>query len=492
MDDTRRFIMGAADGGHGRRVLRRPEPQDDELDRLARVAELHRTTGDVPPATRDATLRLVRALRAVFGDAIEDDRATPGGRYERALRSIGALERLRANDPALNTFTPFRSDLLDFFVREHTGREPDLAGYQALLDHAAARITADPDARLTDAVPSPTLQITLTQLADAGEQAIRHVQSLPPQAPFTPRHVASTLWATARAAQLFRPMTAAAREAMGRKVLHLAPAATWGRNQQQAVWAASAKAIAQGMGATDHDLLAAFHLAESGAFGPAAVLRQGPNIQGVNWSGAKAPAGIDWGTLRRSDGTASHRLAPEWTGPDKLMPLLNVIEVDASGTPVLHLPGRAPVRVPENEFLALLGLAPELQTVPLGSPVLFLTTGPGALSPELVQRFSQRTGRPAYGYSAPMALSASSPGAPLGIVVLPDPATDAPGRWTAATRQFTAAATLGQDRPTFFGPPSPADLGADPFQAPATVLRDDAGSVLGTRSDGRLDRPGAD
>ncbi|WP_307825443.1 lonely Cys domain-containing protein, partial [Streptomyces sp. MBT55] len=479
MDDTRRFIMGAADGGHGRRVLRRPEPLADELDRLAGVAGLHRTPGDVPPETREATLRLVRALRAVFGDAIEDDRATPGGRYERALRSIGALERLRANDPALNTFTPFRRDLLDFFVREHTGRAPDLAGYRALLDHAAARVAADPDARLTDAVPSPALQITLKQLADAGEQMIRHVQSLPPQAAFTPRHVASTLWATARAAQLFRPMTPAAREAMGRKVLHLDPATTWGRDQQQAVWAVSAKAIAQGMDATDHDLLAAFQLAESGAFGPASLLRQGPNIQGVNWSGATAPAGIDWSTLRRPDGTVSHQLTPEWAGPGKPMPLLNVIEVDPTGTPVLHLPGRAPVLVPENEFLALLDLAPALRTVSLGIPVLFLTTGPGALSPELVQRFSQRTGRPAYGYSAPMTLTAPSPKTPLGIVALPDPATNAPGRWTAAARRFTAATATGQDQPAFFGPPSPADLGTDPFQDPATVLRDGAGKALG-------------
>ncbi|WP_239142477.1 lonely Cys domain-containing protein [Streptomyces sp. SID8016] len=477
MDDSRRFIMGAADGGRGRRVLRRPEPLPGELDRLAVVAGLHRTPGDVPPETREATLRLIRALRTVFGDAVEDDRATPGGRYERALSSIGALERLRANDPELASFTPFRADMLDFFVREHTGRAPDRAGYQALLDHAAARIAADPEARLTDAVPSPALRTTLTQLADAGEQMIRHVQSLPPQAAFTPRHVASTLWATARAAQLFRPMSADAREAMGRKVLHLDPATTWNRNLQQGVWAVTAKAIAQGMDATDHDLLAAFHLAESGAFGPAALLRQGPNIQGVNWSGTPAPAGIDWSTLHRPDGAAVHRLTPEWTGPGTPMPLLNVVEVDASGTPVLHLPGRAPVPVPENEFLALLDLAPALRTIPLGSPVLFLTTGPGALSPELVQRFSQRTGRPAHGYSAPMALTAPGPQAPLDIVVLPDPATNAPGHWTAATRQLTAATATapGQGRPAFFGPPP----SADPFQDPATVLRDDAGKAIG-------------
>lgn len=134
----------------------RPEPLDHELDQLAREAGLHRTPGAVPPGTRVTTLRLVRALRTVFGNEIEDHRGIPGGRYEQALKAVGALERLRANDPLVSQFTPFRKDFLDFFVQEHTGRAPDPAGYLALLDHAARRIAADPTARLTDAVPSPS------------------------------------------------------------------------------------------------------------------------------------------------------------------------------------------------------------------------------------------------------------------------------------------------------------------------------------------------
>ncbi|WP_305120842.1 lonely Cys domain-containing protein [Streptomyces sp. BpilaLS-43] len=484
LDGTRRSTMSAADGERGRRVLRRPEPLDHELDQLAREAGLHRTPGAVPSGTRATALRLVRALRTVFGNEIEDHRGIPGGRYERALKGVGALERLRANDPLISQFTPFRKDFLDFFVQEHTGRAPDPAGYLALLDHAARRIEADPTARLTDAVPSPALQITVKQLTDAGERMIRHVQSLPASAALTPRHVASTLWATARAAQMFRPMPPADREAMGRKVLHLDSSTAWGRSHQEAVWALSAKAIAEGLDVSDHDLLAAYHLAEAGAFGPASLLKQGPNVQGVNWSGTPAPAGVDWSTVRRATqgpgGTTAHPLTPEWTGPGKPMPVLNLVEADRTGTPVLHLPGRSPVRVPENEFLALLGMAPALRTVPLGIPVLFLTTGPGALSPRLVQRFSQLTGRPAYGHSAPMTLTSGSPAVPLGIVVLPDPDTGAPGRWTATTRQQpTTGPTTTQDQLALFGPASPAGQAADPFQDPGTVLRDGSGAVRG-------------
>ncbi|MDW4911780.1 hypothetical protein RB628_42460, partial [Streptomyces sp. ADMS] len=68
---------------------------------------------------------------------------------------------------------------------------------------------------------------------------------------------------------------------------------------------------------------------------------------------------------------------------------------------VLHLPGRTPFAVSEDEFLALLDLDPALRTTPLGTPVLFLTSGPGALRAEVVQRFAERTGRPAFSYSAP-------------------------------------------------------------------------------------------
>ncbi|MGW2213199.1 lonely Cys domain-containing protein, partial [Streptomyces sp. NPDC001781] len=467
LDDARRSTIDAANGERGRRVQHPPEPLEHQLDQLAREVGLHDGTGAVPVEVRDAALRVVRALRRVFGNEIEDDRGVPGGRYERVLKGIAALERMRANDPALSPFTPFRMDLLDFYVQEHTGRSPDRAGYLALLDFAAARVAADPTARLTDAVPAPALLATLRQLAARGEQITRHVQSLSASAVVTPRQAASTLWATARAAQVFTLMTRADRETMGRKVLHLDASAGWERSQLEDLWMLLSKATAQGVDVSDHDLLAAYHLKEAGAFGPAAVLRHGSNVQGVNWSRNAAPAGIDWGAVHEvgsgPGGITTRPVQPDWTGPGKAMPTLRVVEVDGAGTVVVHLPGRTPVRVQENEFLALLGLDPELSIIPLGIPVLFLTTGPGALSPQLVQTFSRITGRPAYGYSAPMLLAhTADPSAPLRILTLPAPAGAAPGHWTTATRQPTTRGnTATQDALTVFGTNDP-----DPAQVP--------------------------
>ncbi|MFE1459398.1 lonely Cys domain-containing protein, partial [Streptomyces sp. NPDC058735] len=466
VDDVRRLTIDAANGEPGRLVENPPEPLEHQLDQLARDVGLHHGTGAVPSEVRDAALRLVRALRRVFGNEIENDRGVPGGRYERVLKGIGALERMRANDPALSAFTPFRMDLLDFYVQKHTGRSPDRAGYLALFDFAASRVAADPTARLTDVVPSPALQITLRHLADKHERAIRHVQSLSASAAVTPRHVASTLWAMARAAQVFRRLTPTGREAMGRKVLHLDSTTTWDRSQQGALWAVTAKAIAEGVDVSDHDLLAAFHLKEAGAFGPAAVLRQGPNVQGFNWSDGAAPAGINWGTVFEGGAEPGdiNPVQPDWVGPARRIPTLRVVEVDGAGTVVVHLAGRAPVPVTENEFLALLGFDPELSAFPLAVPVLFLTTGPGGLSPQLVRLFSLSTGRPAFGYSAPMMLLSDAPSVPLGILTLPDPATGAPGHWTTATRQpTTPGTTTVQDAPIVFGLE-----GSAPAQAPDT------------------------
>ncbi|WP_344285689.1 lonely Cys domain-containing protein, partial [Streptomyces hebeiensis] len=452
VDNHGRVVIDAP-GEAGRVVNHRPEPLDHELDQLARDAGLHQGPGAVSAETRATMLRLVRALRSVFGNEIEDHRG-PGGRYERVFNGIVALERMRANDTSISGFTPLRLDMLAFFVQGHTGRVPDLAGYVALLDFAAARVAADPGAKLTEAVPAPAVQITLNQLADNGERITRYVQSLSATAAFTPRHMASTLWAMTRVAQTFRSMTPAEREAMGRQVLHLGAAAVWDRSQQEALWVLMAKATAEGMDASDRDLLAAYHLRESGAFGPAALLRHGPNVQGVNWSGTAAPAGINWTQVTYgSDGTPAQ---PDWVGPGKAMPLLNVVHVDRAGNIVLHLPGRAPLPVSENEFLALLTLDPAYRATPIGNPVLFLTTGDGALSPELVQRFSQNTGRPAFAYSAPMTLTSAAPSVSLGIVALPDPDTNAPGRWTAATRQSTVPGASDTDDGLIVFAPTPA------------------------------------
>ncbi|MGO4427604.1 hypothetical protein AB4Z54_55075, partial [Streptomyces sp. MCAF7] len=203
-------------------------PLDHELDGLARDAGLHKGPDSVPAGTRATALRLVRGLRGVFGNDVENDRGVPGGRYERLLKGIGALETMRANDPALSGVTPLREDMLEFYVRQHSGRAADTAGYESLLDLARDRAAADPDAQLSTEVPAPALTVTLNELATSGEAILTSVQGLPAGATASPGQVASTLWAMVRAAKtLFNEIPPADREAHGRSVLHLTDADPW-------------------------------------------------------------------------------------------------------------------------------------------------------------------------------------------------------------------------------------------------------------------------
>ncbi|WP_455357457.1 lonely Cys domain-containing protein, partial [Streptomyces sp. SYSU K217416] len=331
-------------------VSSRREPPGVELDALARDTGLHHGAGEVSAETRVTVLRLVRALRRVFGEAIEADRGVRGGRYERLLEGIGALERMRANDPEISQHSPLRVDMLDFLVREHTpGRAPDIAGREALLDFAAARVRADPGARLTKALPllvdGRPLGLALRQWGKGADGWVRRVLSLPATVPLTRHEVASALWATARAVQVVRGKNPVDREAMGRRVLHLQATATWTPwysnqgSREEELWAVVAGAVVAGVDVSDTDRLAAY------------------------------------------------------------------------------------------------------------------------------QRSSQRTGRPAFGYSAPVMPSASGPGAPLGIIALPDPATGVPGRRTAATRQQVAAEAT----------PPAAGLSASNPSPPVDSAVDDAG-----------------
>ncbi|WP_455357547.1 hypothetical protein, partial [Streptomyces sp. SYSU K217416] len=272
------------------------EPLGDELDALAKTAGLHHGKGEASAETRETVLRLFRVLRRVFGEAIEADRGMPGGRYERLLEGIGALERMRANDPAISAFTPLRVDMLDFLVREHTpGRAPDSAGREALLDFAAARVLADPGARLTEALevlrdarrPSQfaPLGLALEQWGKGPDGWVRRVLSLPATVSLTRHDVASALWATARSVQVVRGKKPMDREAMGRRVLHLQATEPWTPwhpkcgSREEELWAVVARAVVAGVDVSDTDQLAAYHLKEIGAFGPA-VLKWGGSVRG--------------------------------------------------------------------------------------------------------------------------------------------------------------------------------------------------------------------
>ncbi|WP_431775189.1 lonely Cys domain-containing protein [Streptomyces cucumeris] len=418
-----------------------PEPLDEELDRLARDAGLHTEPGEAPTEVRKVTLRLVRALRQVFGTALDDE----GRRAERSqlLAAIGALERYRANDPALSRLTPFRMELWTAFAQRFGNMRPGEAEYRKALDFAVARLRQSPDARLSEDIKDPQIQHAMTQLNRIGERLVRQVLRLPPDIPVGGREQARALWALVAAGRRLAGMNPDFQAKMGRTVLHMPPEEEWAPTKKMDLLGRVAQVVAAGLDPSDYATLAAFDLMAKGAFGPAHLLREGTTVRGYNWSGIPAPDGVDLRVVERQvegpDGDSSQQSPAGWTAhgePENIMAVAT--DTDGHGFVVMHLAGLHPIRVADLEFLALLDLAPLLRATPLGTPLLFLTSGLAdtGRKVQVPQLFSNRTSRQSWSYSASLSLAPTSPApgatsSPLRIVARPQPGTRALWRKTA-------------------------------------------------------------
>ncbi|WP_217145578.1 lonely Cys domain-containing protein, partial [Streptomyces sp. AC627_RSS907] len=129
-------IAVEASGEFPRWVEYRPEPVTEALQALAAAMGLHtRPSTPLPPDTADTALRLIRALRLVFGPTAENDPTLVEG--------IGALERLRqANDSLTRPYPdhsplPFTLPFLKYATEaartEYHDAQRTAAEYHALL-----------------------------------------------------------------------------------------------------------------------------------------------------------------------------------------------------------------------------------------------------------------------------------------------------------------------------------------------------------------------
>ncbi|MBK5994932.1 lonely Cys domain-containing protein, partial [Streptomyces sp. MBT58] len=114
----RRTLFADAQGRRRAWALAGPEPDADELDRLAEIAGISPGDGEVSDEMRTATLRLVRALRITFGHDIDDD---PG--FGDLLRGAAAVDQMWRSDADFEEAGPFTLDLLHRVVAAH----PDAA-----------------------------------------------------------------------------------------------------------------------------------------------------------------------------------------------------------------------------------------------------------------------------------------------------------------------------------------------------------------------------
>ncbi|WP_213087780.1 lonely Cys domain-containing protein [Streptomyces griseoaurantiacus] len=359
------FVFDDVRGGLAHTVEYYPEPLDTELADLARTAGLHTGPDPVPGHTLDTTLRLVRALRQTFGPRVGEDPS-----YHDLVRGIGAVERMRSDDPQLKDVAPFT---LDLFKRAAAANRRDHGDGRILLSADAYRaflaraVTAPPGTALSDFVTLPMPVWVAGQFRTMRDPAAfaRRALQLPPSAPVGTTEMTQAYWAFVKASEWFQSLPD--RGTTAAVALHLpAPDSSPSRGLQLVDLATTA--FAAGHDAYNLLQLAAFQLTLRGAFDPhSRYVDPSGRVVGRNW-GRQRPhqtQQLDSSALvtltQRADGSYA-RSGPDtapWAGPDT-DPYLVSTKDNGHGRYRVTLRGGQHVDVPRAELAELLALDPDL------------------------------------------------------------------------------------------------------------------------------------
>jgi hypothetical protein len=395
--DFARFVMADVDGTPGRYRHLRPEPTPDELNELIHETGLSR---DATPSKedRDAALRLVRAMRLVFGDDVETH---PD--YKQRLAQMASVELMRRKDALLAASTPyFTMNLLDHVVRSHLRAAPaQVLGhdeYRQTLE-AAARDWRNSRRPLTAFVGMPVVRHvarTFQRERELGEARIRSVFGLAAATPLTRKHVADEFWVQVATEELFG--SHANEPEFVARILHLRGAP----GPAQAVQARTlvAWALAHGFDSSNTDALAAAHLMGRGLTRPETQLSAEPG--GRNFAGLPLPR-IDAGRWVE----LSYNGRAPWMREDGPVPLVVTVET----TPVevrrqrkvqLIGPDSSRYTATEAEFAELLARDHLIYSQPLQVPLLLAMSRVSTSNPDLPHTLAKRLGRPVWFTDGPV------------------------------------------------------------------------------------------
>ncbi|MEU1694831.1 lonely Cys domain-containing protein, partial [Streptomyces hirsutus] len=292
-DKSERYVSGVVapydDGPVEWRVFR-PEPRDAELDALSRSMGV---------GSASTALRLVRALRRMFGPEADGDPDLVAG--------IGALERLRHSDPVLGAFGPLTMEFLDHTARTHAQNSAPSAGADLTtarrdLLRAAGRWLAHAltDRRgrreLTAYLPMPVpSRIAGEWNARGGDtlgQRVLDPGGARGSAPLTGADRARAFWALVRARETldgFGP--AGAVPGIVRGVLHLDANVTVTRADERAAVVRAAQAHTHGFPDAGPAAWAAYDLEQRGVWEAAGPIRSKGSGKdtGFSFAGRTAP-----------------------------------------------------------------------------------------------------------------------------------------------------------------------------------------------------------
>ncbi|MFE4690582.1 lonely Cys domain-containing protein, partial [Streptomyces sp. NPDC056749] len=467
----------------------RPEPRGDELDRLAREAGFE---GEPSPTSRAGTLRLVRALRMVFGHDVED---APD--HAALIRGAAALDSMWHADPALGPTGPFSTDLLRRVVAAHpeaaSGVDQQVTR-QVLA--AAAQVRQQGSALpVSSFVDLPVLHSAARWLQDTtavDDAAVVALQlSGPEEVDGAAR--ARMFWARVKAEET---MTAAGpdADALTTRLQHLDPAIEPGDALRDDVMALLTRGFAVGRDMADPHVAAAYDLEESGAF-------EKPMPPGAD-SGTSG--GRDWKDESASLPGMSRFRAPSgivdapWagqdaTGKDKPVPYLVRASVDFQDDDHLDVSvDGTSYRVPAGEFAELLAADEALRALPLSTPVLLVLDGLGGPAPGLADLVARRLGRSVWWSPFPADLSGTDDaGTPLPTLIdsLATMSSPTAADWREARPVDPAGA---QEGPRPVAPPLPVSPRPGTAGPAANGVLPGDGSALTGRNplwsaDGRFD-----
>ncbi|NSC24354.1 lonely Cys domain-containing protein, partial [Streptomyces albus subsp. chlorinus] len=383
-----------------------PEPRAGELLRRARAIGYSGPGGRVSAQRRTRTLRLVRALRLVLGNEVDDAvRVEKNPGYAKLLRGAAALERMWYADGRFGAAGPFTMDLFHRIVEATlpAGRmEPRRADYRAVLLKAADTASGT---RLGDFVTLPPAIEAASAWKNGAPDPSRHDATVAalldvahPQVDDS--HRSRAFWARVKAHELL-DSPGLDFDGLARKALHLEASDPVDAARRAQLWALVHTAFARGRDATDHDVLAAFHLELAGAFDPGNALTDplrdgeyvgydwsvtGPRIQTLDTSRIRTPGGLvraPWAGKDRRD-------------VDRAAPFVVRGSYDARDRGAVRLrfgPGQPVRRVPFAELAELLAYHPLLTTRALNAVVVLDI--PGFYRSALADVLNERLGRTA-------------------------------------------------------------------------------------------------